>query len=81
MVNVTKYNETFFTSLFDIIKTEIENICIYLHDELLNNDEVKIFCTKIQNKIKDDIQTQNMLSSYVSCFYLFYIIKLINSVC
>ena len=67
MVDVKKYDEELVRSLIDVInKTEVQCICIELDYSLLYS-----ICTKIKNHIKDDLQTQNMISNYVSCFYLF----------
>ena len=72
MWRVENYDEEFFRSLFDVInKIEIGKICIQLDELLRSNKKVKNICTKIQNHIKNDLQTQNMISNYVSCFIYF----------
>ena len=66
LYNVKKYDEELFTILFDLTnKIEIGKIFIHLYDELLSY-EVKNFCGKIYEKIRS-LETQNIISNYVSC--------------
>ena len=60
---VKKYNEEFFTNLFDVTnKIEIKEVRVELH-ELLSNEDVKNICAKIKDKI-----TRSIFSKNVSCF-------------
>ena len=65
--NVEKYDEEFFTTLFDFTnKIKIKNICIQFN-EFLSNKDVKNICAKIYNNIRS-LKTQNIIFNEVSFF-------------
>ena len=74
--NVKKYDEEFFTILFDVTnKIKIKKICI-LSVRSLSNEDVK----KIYKKIRS-LETQNIITKEVSSFCLTFINKLLVFVC
>ena len=61
--NVKKYDEEFFTILFDVTnKIKIKKICIKISSSL-SNEDMKNICAKIRS-----LETQNIISNEVSCF-------------
>ena len=71
LINLRKYDEELFTSLFDLTnKIEIRKICIEF-DWLLIYEDVKNICPKIYKKIRS-LKTQNIISNEVSCLLNFY---------
>ena len=67
LTNVKKYDEELFTNLFDVTnKIEIKKFRIRLYS-LLSNKQKKNICAKIHKKIRS-LETQNIISSEVSCF-------------
>ena len=65
--NVRKYDEELFTNVFDVTnKFETKNIRVEVVNELLSNEDKKIICTKIEDKI-----TRSLFSNDVCCYINF----------